>query len=346
MIRETDSAGLWAVALDGGTTNTRARLYRGGSLVSTASQAVGARDSVFSGGDGTLAAAVGQAIRDVLGQAGIDIEAGPRPRVVAAGMLTADIGLVAVPHVLTPAGLDELAAASVSRTLDGVYPDPILFIPGVRTPAGPGEMGWTQADLMRGEECETLGVLLAEPGLVLPTAFLWPGSHTKLVEVDAVGRIARSHTTMVGEMLEALSRHTILAASLPGSLPEDPDPDALRLGARTVAAVGLGRAAFLVRIAAVAGSLDPAQRSAFWLGALLGEDAAHLAAHPIAEDAPALHVGGRQPLRRWYAELLGDLLPGRVKALDDRVTRDASALAALEIARRHDGGRSMSVRSR
>ncbi|WZO96150.1 2-dehydro-3-deoxygalactonokinase [Isosphaeraceae bacterium EP7] len=338
MIRETDLAGPWAVAIDGGTTNTRARLFRGSSLVATASQPVGARDSVFTGGVGSLAAAVGLAIRDVLGQGGIDPTAGPRPPVVAAGMLTADIGLFAVPHVPASAGLDELAAASVSRTLPDVYPDPILFIPGVRTPAGSGEGGWMLADLMRGEECETLGALLAEPLAPLPTAFLWPGSHTKLVEVDAKGRIARSHTTMAGEMLEALSRHTILAASLPGSLPDEPDPDALRLGSRTVAEVGLGRAAFLVRIAAVTGALDVAQRSAFWLGALLGQDAGHLAAHPIAAEAPTLLVGGRQPLRRWYAELLDGLLPGRVRTLDDRVTRDASALAALEIARRHRGG--------
>ena len=46
-------------------------------------------------------------------------------------------------------------------------------------------------------------------------AFVWPGSHTKLIEVDPAGRIVRSHTTLAGELLLALARHTLLAASLP-----------------------------------------------------------------------------------------------------------------------------------
>ena len=83
-----------------------------------------------------------------------------------------------------------------------------------------------------------------------------PGSHTKLVEVDAEGRIARSHTTLAGEMLQAVAQHTLVAASLPAALPDELDTDAAAAGARAAVRYGLGRAAFLVRIAALTGTLD------------------------------------------------------------------------------------------
>ena len=151
-------------------------------------------------------------------------------------MLSSEVGLVAVPHVEAPAGLDDLARAAAVVTLPEVDDRPILVVPGVRTPAAEGPDGWFLADVMRGEECETFGActLLRAEGRIEPgraTAFLWPGSHTKLVEVDADGRITRSHTTLAGEMLQAVARHTLLAASLPADWPDELDPEAAAAGA-------------------------------------------------------------------------------------------------------------------
>ncbi len=171
-------------------------------------------------------------------------------------MLSSEVGLVAIPHLSAPAGLDDLARGVAVVSLPEVAEMPIYVVPGVRTPAGDGTDGWFEADVMRGEECETLGAYaaLAARGRIEPgqwPVFLWPGSHTKLVEVDPSGRITRSHTTLAGELLQAAARHTLLAASLPEALPDDPDPDAAAAGARAVERDGLGRAAFLVRIAAL-----------------------------------------------------------------------------------------------
>ena len=66
---------------------------------------------------------------------------------------------MAVPHATAPAGLSELADAMVVRTIPEIGTWPIYFVPGVRTPAESGPDGWMRADLMRGEECETLGAL-------------------------------------------------------------------------------------------------------------------------------------------------------------------------------------------
>lgn len=319
----------WVVALDGGTSNTRARLLHDGRLVATARRGVGVRDAVLSGpGTRPLASAVREAIREVLSAAG-----GVRPdAVVAAGMLSSEVGLVTVPHVVAPAGLDEIARGAVSCDLPEVADGPILFVPGVRTPAGDGPDGWAEADLMRGEECETLGALSLRQ-TEGPVALLWPGSHTKLVGVDGSGRIHRSHTTLAGEMTAALARHTLIAASLPEALPDDPDLASLDAGARLVARQGLGRCAFLVRVAALNGSLSAEQRAAFWIGAVIADDAAHLARHPILRDPVPLLVGGVEPLRGLYAAALSGRHDGSVEALSDAEVEHASARGAVAVAR-------------
>src|SRR3954471_21995382 len=127
-----------AIALDGGTTNTRARLVRDGRVVATGRRSVGVRDSVLASGRTPLGVAVREALAEVLPAAD-----GLEPRwIVAAGMLSSEMGLAAVPHVGAPAGLSELARGAVLRRLPEVADQPILFVPGVRTPPAAGLDGW------------------------------------------------------------------------------------------------------------------------------------------------------------------------------------------------------------
>jgi len=325
-----------AIALDGGTTNTRARLVRDGEIVATARREVGVRDTVLS--DRASAGRLFDAVRETIVEvAGGDIS-DDADLIVAAGMLTSEVGLVTVPHALAPAGLSELAHAVVVRTIPEIGPWPIHFVPGIRTPAEAGPDGWMRADLMRGEECETLGALSQLSRLGLrdagpeERAFVWPGSHTKLVEVDHLGRITRSQTSLAGEFLQAIARHTLIAASLPSRFPESLDIDAAEAGARAVDDQGLERAAFLVRIAALEGVMDVDQRASFWVGAVVADDISRLTRHPILASSRPVWVGGRQPLRRLYAHWLGRSHRGPVNPLDDTLAEAASAVGALEIA--------------
>jgi 2-dehydro-3-deoxygalactonokinase len=350
----------WAIALDGGTTNTRARLLHGTRLVASARRSVGVRDTVLTDPHSPPApAAAGpanrealvRAVREVVGEVrdhlGPEVRPGRcaatvdiRPDViVAAGMLSSEVGLVSVPHVPAPAGRDELALASEYVSLPEVDDRPILVVPGVRTPAGEGPDGWFASDVMRGEECETLGAqaALIADGRIAPgqgSVFLWPGSHTKLVEVDAQGRIARSFTTLAGEILQAVAQHTLLAASLPVVLPDELDDDAAADGARAAARYGLGRSAFLVRIAALGRTLDERRRASFWIGAAVGSDVIALAGHPILEPGRSIWVGGREPLRALYAAGLAHRHAGPVVPLDDPLAEAASALGACAVAAR------------
>jgi|SRR5579864_5022332 len=330
-------AQLWVVALDGGTTNTRARLLRNEQVVATARRAVGARDAVMGGRAQKLA----EAVRECLDEVCRTEDAARPERIVAAGMLTADVGLVAVPHVIAPAGLDELARGVVACSFPEIADQPIEFVPGIRTPSGPGPDGWAEADVMRGEECETLGAWQAlaasnegDRSTNQTRVFLWPGSHTKLVEVNAAGRIVRSYTTLAGELTSALARHTLLAASLPDPWPGQLDRDSLAAGGKLASREGLGRAAFLVRIADLFHSLGPAERAAFWIGAVVANDVTHLVRHPMLAHGVPVWVGGPQPQRSIYAEELAAQRVGQVRAISDELAEHASAWGALAISRR------------
>jgi len=251
-------------------------------------------------------------------------------------MLSSELGLFSVPHVDAPADLADVAAGLAMIHIPEISELPIYFIPGIRTPASDGVDGWFAADVMRGEECETWGAYttLRRTGQIeagVPQAFLWPGSHTKLVEVDGEGRITRSHTTLAGELLQAVAKHTLLAASLPGELPDEVDRDAAEAGSRAVARDGLGRAAFLVRIAALTQALRATERASFWLGAVVQSDVDRLARHSVLAPGRPLWIGGREPLRSLYTASLARRHPGEVRALGDELAETASALGALEV---------------
>ena len=87
------------VALDGGTTNTRARLIMHGRVVAVAQRAVGVRDTVREASRRPLAEAVRGCLEEVRERTGIDAAV-----IVASGMLSAEVGLVGVPHVPAPGG--------------------------------------------------------------------------------------------------------------------------------------------------------------------------------------------------------------------------------------------------
>jgi 2-dehydro-3-deoxygalactonokinase len=315
------------VALDGGTTNTRARLVRDGRVVASVTRSIGVRDVVRESTQRPLIEAVRGCLLELRERTGI-----AAAEIVASGMLTSDVGIVGVPHVAAPAGLEELAKGSARRTVEDVWQQPIMFVPGVKSPADSGPLGWTSVDVMRGEECETIGAWLAlRPGG--PCAFLWPGSHTKLVAVDAAGTIVRGYTTLAGELTSAVARHTLVAASLTGDWPQSPDPEAVAAGVRIVEREGLGRAAFLIRVADLTNSLDAPRRWAFWMGAAIAEDVNVLARNPILGEAVELFIGGRRPQRSLYASLLRARLNGTIREIDDELAESASAMGAAAVLR-------------
>ncbi|MGH9937333.1 MAG: 2-dehydro-3-deoxygalactonokinase, partial [Blastocatellia bacterium] len=141
------------ICVDAGTTNTRVWLTVGDQVVARAQTGVGIRDTARDGSSERLRGALRELINQVRGAARNQGCARSPECVIAAGMITSPLGLVEVPHVTAPAGLNDLAAATRQYDFPEVTDLPVLLIPGVRS--GPRRcdqetVGTT--DVMRGEE--------------------------------------------------------------------------------------------------------------------------------------------------------------------------------------------------
>ena len=235
--------------LDGGTTQTRLRIWDGQAVRLDSAVPIGARTGAIEGGGQALREAV-QALIATARQAYF-LEA-----VVACGMLTSPTGLTEVPHLLAPVSTRQLASSLVVREIGGC--GCVLFIPGIRT---------RDIDVMRGEETEVTG-LRQILGLGGPVNFLHFGSHDKLIYTDDDG-VQGSLTNLNGELLEAMTGATILKSTTqnPAQL-LDVEYSWWRQGLEAARQHGLSRAAFLVRIGGLLRGAAPAQGTAWLLGAL------------------------------------------------------------------------------
>src|SRR5262245_2733310 len=172
------------ICVDAGTTNTRVWLTVGDQVVARAQVGVGVRDTARDGSSARL--------RDALRELIIQVRDDARNRgfaqspecVIAAGMITSPLGLAEVPHVMAPAGLNDLAVATRPHGFPEITGLPILLIPGVRCGPRPCDQDTAgDTDLMRGEE--TLVIGLNAIGLLKPRSTLLNlGSHWKLIKLD------------------------------------------------------------------------------------------------------------------------------------------------------------------
>lgn len=315
----------WVVTVDSGTTHTRLSLWRDGRVHARAQRDVGSRDVARDGRE-VLAQAVQQALQELLPGNPAD------GLVLASGMITSPQGLVSLPHVPTPAGLAELAAAMQRHDLPGIAA-PCWWITGVRNQVpGPATLAQVDAlDMMRGEEVEALA-LLDRLGLSGPATLLLPGSHFKLVRVDAQGRLAACATTLAGELLQALTMHTLIRSSLDGRFADHLDAEALRAGAEAARSVGVSRAAFSVRVLDVNGLLDRNARACWLLGAVLADDLRVVAAERNRHPEGPLLLAGKPLLRDSLALLLADQGLAVQAATDDQQA-DLAGHGALRLAR-------------
>lgn len=317
------------ITLDAGTSNSRAVLWRGDHVLSEVRTPVGVRDTAITGSNEALARGVTGCMVGVCLKAGIAPEA--VDVVVASGMITSSLGLKEVPHLVAPAGIDDLASGMVSELFPGIWHKPIWFVPGVKNKSGMvnGD-DLPLMDMMRGEEVETIA-LIERLGVSGTCWFILPGSHTKFVRLSKNGRIVQIVSTLAGEMMDALSRNTILAASVePGS---GFSPEWLLKGYRVSVSQGLNRAAYCVRLAQLWSDSTTADRTSYLLGALLGADIIALKACGAMKEP--IYVAGREELRDAFVTLLnGDGAFKDVHPVAPELLKDLAGWGALLVARR------------
>jgi 2-dehydro-3-deoxygalactonokinase len=271
------------IGIDWGTSSLRAyRLALDGAVRERREAPARGIMAIAPGG---FAAALREAVGDWI--------AGGEDRVLLCGMVGSRQGWVEAPYLPCPAGLAELAAATVPVPFD----DPLArvrLVPGLlaRDAAGVPEV-------MRGEETQALGLLGATDNGAEATLCL-PGTHCKWVRVAADGRIAGFATHMTGEVFAALSAHTILARTMDAAAAAH--PGAFDRGvARARQRGGLLHHLFGVRALGLTGELADQEAASYLSGLLIGHE---VAAALEAGVAPPIHLAGAEALAARYARAL------------------------------------------
>jgi len=315
--------------VDSGTTRTRVRVWQGGAVTWTGDREAGARDTAIEGHTGRIRAA----LRELLAEARSATGATPRAA-ICSGMITSNLGLHEVPHLPAPAGPDELAAGIVEVRFDDAADVPFAFVPGVKTPPAARDVaGLETGDVLRGEEAEVVG-LRDRLGIATAATYLHFGSHHKAVEVDADGRITASRTAITGELLAAITEHTILKSSTVPLAGLDPDPAAVTAGARAAREHGVGRAAFLVRVGEHLAGIPREHMTAYLIGALAALDLPLLAG---GDTAAPIVLYGHGVFPGVLTQLLADGTRPIVRV--DGATADlAAVVGAVALYERRAGG--------
>jgi len=318
------------IAIDGGSTNTRVWLLHEGRVLSRASASVGVRDTARDGSPEKLHTA----LRQMIVQVRAEHPSASPSLVAAAGMITSPLGLAAVPHVPAPASVEDLARNARQMSFPDIADLPFCFFPGVRC----GDMDSddiAQADVMRGEETLCVGLSfdkLHNP----PFALLNLGSHWKLIQVDETKRIARSRTTLTGELIHATQTNTVLASGLPGEKLDRLDDAWCAQGIMEMRRSGLARALFCVRLLEMQARGTPEQRMSFLIGAYVAaEQPALLQTGFLTAEAPVLLAGSGAITAAWQNALTAAKMPARTlaeEAIESAFLRGICQLAQLTAA--------------
>lgn len=201
-------------AIDTGTTNTRVYLIEDEKIIGRAYKKVGVRDTVISGSKDVLKRGIIECFQAALESAGAaqsDVRFA-----VASGMIVSEIGLINIPHLIAPIGIDELVKGAVVIHDVGIFPIdiPVVFVPGIRNGRdGTGLAQIRRLDFMKGEETQVMGALIKlKPKL--PCNFVILSSHTKIVHVDEYGKITGSITSISGQVYEAIKEKTSIGKSI------------------------------------------------------------------------------------------------------------------------------------
>lgn len=323
------------MTIDSGTTNTRAKIWKDNTVVAQSFIEAGVRDTAITGSTQKLKKGVGEAIRKAIGEAKVANDS--IAAIIASGMITSNVGLHEVPHVIAPAGKAELAAGMVQTVIPEVSDKPIWFIPGIKNHVAPIDTDNCETmDIMRGEETEIIGIIekLCVKG---PAVLILPGSHSKIAQIDEDNRITGCITTLAGELLEIITHKTILADALHNSFADTMDEAMLLKGASFSSQVGLGRTCFMIRILDLFSDLTVNEKANILLGAVLGSDLLAMKnsrALKVTAKVPLI-IMGKKLLKEAFAVLLrhDSCLNGDIKVVDDDLQQDISGAGALAIAR-------------
>ena len=318
------------ITIDCGTTNLRARLFDGQTLIGEVKHKTGTRLTAFDGNTLRLEASLRDAIRELLDAAGKterDVEI-----IVSSGTLASDVGIYKIPHAVAPCGIPESAAAASFARFPEISSVPFLFIPGVKTLPGDDVTDEMQKieiwDSMSGEECETYGILDLL-GIDYDCIVTLPGSYNKYMKISG-GKILTLDTGMCGEFIAAMSEHTLLKSALPSPVIQTVIPEKLFQGYDYCSRHGVSPSLIKTRNIQVHGKFTRDEAANFFTGAILYDDIRSVALYYEKERLPVI-VGGGDPLRTVFMLLLSHAGVNDLREIDDESCRIASSIGAMKV---------------
>ena len=321
------------LVIDCGTTNLRVTLLdENKNKLDVVKAEGGVRHTSIDGHNGRLRTLLKESIDAVLAKNGYtaaDVE-----KCVASGMITSALGLLEIPHVPAPAGAAELRAKMQKKVFDDIAPFAIEFIPGMRNFAGPVDLeNFSGMDMMRGEEVEAIGLykLLKPKGAAM---FVLPGTHNKFVSMNKDGKMLGCMTSISGELLDAVTHHTIIAEAVGHSFvnADEYDAEYAKAGARECAVSGLGRAAFAGRILATLGGKDKAKLQSYLLGAVLALDVQAMQSFVGDQENVEAYIAGKAPLQQCFCDVMEALAAGEAHQVPAEISGKMGLEGVLEIA--------------
>ncbi|WP_417318769.1 2-dehydro-3-deoxy-6-phosphogalactonate aldolase [Emcibacter sp.] len=183
--------------------------------------------------------------------------------IMMSGMVGSNIGWVETPYLPCPVDIRDIAKAQVCFVAND---HEISIIPGLAcvNPLG-------VPDVMRGEETQVLGWLMADPEHQTGAHLVClPGTHTKWVLVRD-GCIDTFWTSLTGELFALLKTHSVLVADKDSPIREE----AFDQGVKAIMSVGtenLLTALFGIRSQQIREGLPKEDATGFLSGHLIGAD--------------------------------------------------------------------------
>lgn len=313
--------------IDSGTTNSRIYLVNEeGKVLASAAKKVGVRDTSITGSEDTLRNGLVELFYELCQREQICPET--IRFAIASGMITSEIGLIELPHLVVPAGLEELSDHIYECTALEVFPlpCPTYFIRGLRNnySSDPTIRDLCDIDFMRGEEVQCVGIL-KQLKPKLPCTIVILSSHTKLVYCNEQEQIVISKTTLSGQLREALIGSTNIGKSLQDTPGEEPygysQDEIVETAYSCVEKEGIVRAFLMPRFQQVLLKTDAKERSLFTDAIIASDDMKAFAA--MKEQgylADTIVLFGHESRCRIYSYLLKNKLGvcGEIKAVSDK----------------------------
>lgn len=299
------------ITIDGGTTNTRISIVSDGKIIDTLKIKSDSNTEKYK-------IVIKDNINELLKKNGFEEK--DIIRILITGtMATAEFGICPLDYVVTPVNIKMLKKESCEVVIPEISDIPFVVIRGVKTKGD----SLDKVDTMRGEESELAGIMSVNDKSCV---YMLMGSHSKIITTDDNGNIVDICTMLSGELIEAVSKLTILKNTLVFE-ESTLDSEYIKKGCNYCFEKGFNEALFKVRLLKTVFQESNSRIYSFFLGAILHGEVEYI----LNSDAKKIVVGGNKFLKDAAFMLLKEYVQCDVMCLSDEVVENAVPLGLVKI---------------